>query len=282
MSTYILLDAGEYQYLKNNKDFKEIMKNSKISFSLIQSEEEKSYQEIDSKKPISEFLDVTFNNNYADLLKSESPKKPLSPSKFSLRKSIREFFFPMKETILQKVDENEEFIGNRSKKRFKNRMKNLTFLKSKDNLESSDEKKLLQINRISLLPKKGQQILYEQFQKLFREKNSNNDKWSMNFLLIVSLIKLFASLGIRSSYFINGYTTFALNLIFLIALTLLKFYQIRKKEIYNKYYTFFVFIILVYEIQVLIIENHYVRSDLFDKLTLLHIMMIVLFGTRLK
>ena len=261
INTYILLDEEEYRYLQNNDDFMELMKSSKFDMSLIKISDE-------SKKEM----------KYSEKLvpkKNDSPTK--SPTK--QRKSFRDMFFPVKERTLEKIDENEELvILRRQNSRIKSRLRNIKL--REENYENSKE--LLVPNPIFLTAIKGQESLYNEFQKGLMLKNTRKNNATMLTLVFITLIKLLISLGIRNDHFIKGTFTFGLVIAFLIMMLLFILVKDKFMQLERKYYTYPLLFILIFGIIAIIIENHYSKSDIFDKVTLLHIMSIILFGSRLK
>lgn len=292
MNTYILLDSEEFELLQNDKDFKNVMQHSKLNLPVFSPKLNPNSERISKieRPPISEFpICNTEKIRFADIIEEKIPdsQKNLPKSKSFFRKSIfeiKDFFFPLKEANLKKIDEKEELISKKKNREIRNRIKQYSFKRGETYENSFEMMPLLKVNKFFLIPKKGQESLYWEFQKVFLEKNASINKIALWSLIVVSLIKLFLSLGIRSNFFINGYITFALVLLFLFLLLLNILFRghILLKYQKKNYSALLLVLTLIYGILVLIIENHYVRNNFFDKLTLIHIMTINMVGSRLK
>ena len=258
INTYILLDEGEYQYLQNNSDFMELTKNSKLDFTSLKLTENMASIRLYENK----------NSPKKDELKT-LPKK----------KSLKELNFSIKEKSLQKVDENEELIGDI---KFKHRV--ISKFKMNDDVYHNikEDKELLIPNLFFLTASKNQEALYEEFQKNLLTKNKTRNNMTLLLMFFITLIKLLISLGIRSDYYLYSTFTFILIVVFLVLLLL--FILLKEKLINSqkKYYTSMLLGILIYGIQAIIIENHYLVTPLIEKITLLHLMTIIIFGSRLK
>lgn len=261
------MDEEEYRYLQTNPDFMELMKNSKLDLSLIKSSDESKKESL----RISEKL-------YPQ--KNESPSKSAGKQ----RKSFRDMLFSsMREKPLDKIDENEELVIPKSRRNsmIKTRLRNVK-IKKQTYENTIENKELLILNPIFLTATKDQEALYNEFEKAVMLKNTSKNNATMLILFFVTLFKLLISLGIRTQYFYDQALTFCLILAFLTMLLIFIVFKGKLIGKNKKYYTHILLIILIFGIQVIILENYYVKSDIFDKITLLHVMSIILCGSRLK